>query len=76
MRNENWVWAQVSNLALERTQGDPHAARGKAAGYYKGIYGRWPNYKRKLQPTKDGAVDPNVRRRVKHNLVRWLKSQK
>ena len=56
MKDESWVWSQVSRLALERTNGDLKAAQGKAAGYYKGCTSRFPKWGRPLKPC-DGPVD-------------------
>ena len=70
MKDESWVWSQVSRLALERTHGDVDAAQGKAAGYYKGMYSRFPKWGRPLKPC-DGPVDERVSKRVQHNLIRY-----
>ena len=75
MKNEPWVWSQVSRLALECTHGDVDAAQKKCAGYYKGMYGRWPQWGRPLKPC-DEPVDERVRRRVKYNLIRYAKSRR
>ena len=75
MKDEPWVWSQLSRLALERTNGDSDAAQGKAAGYYKGLYGRWPQWGRPLDPC-EGPVDDEVRKRVKYNLRRYAKSRR
>ena len=74
MNDEAWVWSQLSRLALDRTDGDVDAARKKAGGYYKGVYGKWPAWGRPLQPC-DGPVDTRVVRRVRHNTIRWAKSK-
>ena len=73
-QGEAWVWSQLSRLALERTAWDFDKAQKKAAGYYKGIYGRWPKYGSELEPC-DGPVDPRVARRVQHNLIRYIKAR-
>lgn len=70
--DEKWVWQQVSQLALERKGGDRAAAKKTAAGYYKGIYGKWPSWGRKLDPC-DGPVDDRVVRKVKQGLIAWAK---
>ena len=70
MKDESWVWSQVSRLALERTHGDFDAAQKKCAGYYKGLYERWPQWGRPLKPC-DGPVDERVSKRVQHNLIRY-----
>ena len=75
MKDESWVWSQVSRLALERTNGDLEAAQGKVSGYYKGLYGRFPKWGRPLKPC-DGPVDERVSKRVKHNRIRYQHSQK
>ena len=74
MNNEKWVWSQLSRLALDRTEWDPDKAKRKAAGYYKGFYGRWPSWGRKLDLC-DGGVDSRVVRRVQHNSIRYAKSK-
>ena len=74
VKDEPWVWSQVSLLALERTNGDFDAAQRKCAGYYKGIYGRWPKWGRPLTPC-EGSVDTRVVRRVQHNAIRYAKSR-
>ena len=70
MKDESWVWSQLCRLALERTNGDSNAAQGKAAGYYKGMYSRFPKWGRPLKPC-DGPVDERVSKRVQHNLIRY-----
>ena len=75
MKEESWVWSQISRLALERRDGDIEAARKTAAGYYKGIYDRWPSHGRVLNPS-DGPADDRVARRVKYNLIRYAKSRR
>ena len=75
MKNEPWVWSQVSRLALEHKGGDMEAARKRAAGYYKGLYERWPQWGRPLKPC-DGPVDERVSKRVKYNLIRYAKSRR
>ena len=70
--DEAWVWRQVSQLALERRAGDPEAAQKVAAGYYKGIYGRWPSWDRPLDPC-DSPVDERVVRTVRRGLIAWAK---
>ena len=75
MNDEPWVWSQVSRLALEHKGGDMEAARKRAAGYYKGLYERWPQWGRPLKPC-DGPVDERVSKRVKHNLIRYAKSRR
>ena len=75
MKDESWVWSQVSRLALERTHGDVDAAQKKCAGYYKGLYERWPQWGRPLKPC-DGPVDERVSKRVKYNLIRYAKSRR
>ena len=74
MKDEDWVWAHLSRLALERTDGNVDKAQKKAGGYYKGFYGRWPKWGRELQPC-DGPVDPRVVRRVQHNIIKFVKSK-
>ena len=75
MKDESWVWSQVSRLALECTHGDVDAAQKKCAGYYKGLYERWPQWGRPLKPC-DGPVDERVLKRVKYNLIRYAKSRR
>ena len=75
MKNEPWVWSQVSRLALERTNGDLEAAQGKVSGYYKGLYGRFPKWGRPLKPC-DGPVDERVSKRVIYNRIRYAKSRR
>ena len=70
MKDESWVWSQLCRLALERTNGDSNTAQGKAAGYYKGMYSRFPKWGRPLKPC-DGPVDERVSKRVQHNLIRY-----
>ena len=43
MKDESWVWSQLSRLALIRKGGDVEAAQRSASGYYKGMYGRGPS---------------------------------
>ena len=74
MRDEAWVWSQLSRLALERTDWQYDAAQRKAAGYFKGIFAQWPKWGRALEPC-DGPVDPRVARRVQHNLIRYIKGK-
>ena len=75
MKDESWVWSQVSRLALERTHGDVDTAQKKCAGYYKGLYKRWPQWGRPLKPC-DGPVDERVSKRVTHNRIRYAKSRR
>ena len=70
--DEPWTWQQISRLALDRRQGDVEAARKTAAGYYKGIYGKWPARDRKLDPC-DGTADDRVTRKVQQGLIAWAK---
>ena len=75
MKDEPWVWSQLSRLALEHKGGDMEAARKSAAGYYKGLYGRWPGWGRVLDPCQE-SVDERVSKRVKYNLIRYAKSRR
>ena len=75
MKDESWVWSQVSRLALERTHGDLDTAQKKCAGYYKGLYGRFPKWGRPLKPC-DGPVDERVSKRVTYNRIRYAKSRR
>ena len=75
MNDEPWVWSQVSRLALEHKGGDMEAAGKRAAGYYKGMYGRWPGWGRVLDPCQE-PVDERVSKRVKYNLIRFAKSRR
>ena len=74
MKNEPWVWPQLSRLALEHKEGDTEAARKRAAGYYKWLYGRWPGWGRALDPCRE-PVDERVSKRVKYNLIRYQHSR-
>ena len=74
MEDEEWAWGQLSRLALEYKDGDVEAAQRGAAGYYKGLYGAWPEWGRPLAPC-EGPVDERVRRKVKSNLIRWWKGK-
>ena len=74
MNDEPWVWSHLSRLALYHKGGDTEAARKRAAGYYKGLYGRWPQWGRPLDPCQE-SVDERVSKRVKYNLIRYAKSQ-
>ena len=53
MEDEEWAWGQLSRLALEYKDGDVEAAQRGAAGYYKGLYGAWPEWGRPLAPVRD-----------------------
>ena len=75
MKDEPWVWSQVCRLALDHKGGDMEAARKSAAGYYKGMYGRWPQWGRPLNPCRE-PVDERVSKRVKYNLIRFAKSRR
>ena len=75
MKDESWVWSQLSRLALERKGGDVEAAQRSASGYYKGMYGGWPSWGRPLVPC-EGPVDEGVINRVTYNLIRYQHSQK
>ena len=75
MKDEPWVWSQISRLALEHKGGDLEAARKAVSGYYMGLYERWPQWGRTLTPC-DGPVDERVSKRVKHNLIRYAKSRR
>ena len=75
MKDESWVWSQLSRLALIRKSGDVEAAQRSASGYYKGMYGRGPSWGRPLVPC-EGPVDERVINRVTHNLIRYQHSQK
>ena len=67
IKDETWTWQQICRLAVDRRDGDPEAARKTAAGYYKGIYNRWPPFGKSLDPC-DGPADQRVQRRVWTNL--------
>ena len=75
MKDESWVWSQLSRLALERKGGDVEAAQRSASGYYKGMYGGWPSWGRPLVPC-EGPVDERVINRVTYSLIRYQHSQK
>ena len=75
MKDEPWVWSQLSRLALEHKGGDLEAARKAVSGYYMGLYDRWPQWGRPLKPC-DGPVDERVLKRVKYNLIRYAKSRR
>ncbi len=75
MKDEPWVWSQVSRLALEAKGGDTKAAQKSAAGYYKGLYGRWPGWGRPLDPCVE-PVDERVSKRVRYNLIRYAKARR
>ena len=75
MKDEPWVWSQLSRLALEHKGGDTEAARRSAAGYYKGLYDRWLQWDRPLNPCQE-PVDERVSKRVKYNLIRYAKSRR
>ena len=75
MKDESWVWSQLSRLALIRKGGDVEAAQRSASGYYKGMYGRGPSWGRPLVPC-EGPVDERVSKRVQYNLIRYQHSQK
>ena len=75
MKDEPWVWSQLSRLALERREGDVEAAQESVRGYYKGMYGGWPSWGRPLVPC-ECHVDERVMKRVTYNLIRYQHSQK
>ena len=71
--DDMWTWHQLCALALER-RGDSHTGRKTAAGYYKGIYGKWPRYGRPFAPA-EGEADPRVRRAVYESIKKWKRSK-
>ena len=71
--DREWVWQQVSTLALHRKAGDVDAARKSAAGYWRGIFGSWPQWGKELAPTD--YVDDRVEKRVRSGLIRWAKGK-
>ena len=71
--DHEWVWQQVSALALQRKAGDLEAAQRSAAGYWKGIFGSWPGWGKKLSPAD--YVDDRVEKRVRSGLIRWAKGK-
>ena len=72
--DHEWVWQQVSALALQRKGGDMDAARKTASGYWKGIFGSWPRWGKDLAPAD--YVDDRVERRVRAGLIKWAKGRK
>ena len=75
LEDEKWVWQQVCRMAVDEASGDQKAARKKASGSYKGLYGSWPKWGRPLEPAA-GPVDERVRRRVKANRIRYFQGKK
>ena len=71
IKDVRWTWQQVCRISLDRWDGDKHQAQKTAAGYYKGIYGQWPQ-NRVFDPC-DGQADERVRRTVKANLIKYWK---
>ena len=74
MKDEPWVWSQLSRLALDRRDDDVEAAQQSVRGYYKGMYGGWPSWGRPLVPC-EGPVDERVIKRVTYNLIRYQHSR-
>ena len=75
-KDREWVWSQLSALALKRKEGDADAASRTAAGYYKGIYGRFPRWGKELDPCDVQDIDGRVVKMVQSNLIRYAKSKR
>ena len=65
IEDRTWTWEQCCAIALEWRDGDFKAARRTALGFYKGIYGDWPDGRR--FKAANGKPDRRVVRRVRAN---------
>ena len=75
LKDRDWCWRQFCLIGMERRKGDRQAARKFAAGQWKDCYGAWPSGAKLLDAPAGMEIDERVRRKVKSNIIRWMKGR-
>ncbi len=74
LKDHESVWSQLHAMGMVRKLNDRRAAFKWASGQYKSIYGEWPNLNN-MRLIHDVTVDPRLKKRVQHNIIRWARSR-